>query len=585
MPDNSALLIWEKIRPIPSSNDIAEALRCEIHDPLWLLARQWQLGEFKAEDAGMAAFSHIITASTPLQRFKGAGQNVASPYQAEEQPLNAQTERISPTFDLSLRLEAGRMWKKMLLSADKTQAWEVLKQNPILQFKIPALTYESGSSDQAAYSYEPYSQMMAALSNGRMVDGALLYKELQTRKASDFLPQADSVVNETGIKWVQWVHKRMGIFATQNNTSWDAGRLEYRATASAILPDNTAATLNMPEHNGQNMDSFSWEQSPAQQGLSDGLDANRIAVHRHTFMPTQVSFPSMPRARWWEFEDSTLDLSNLQARKTDLGLLLLSEFSLLYSNDWLLTPLSLPVEHLAQVRSMRVTDVFGVQSYINPVAQNENWELFQVTSPAVPTPKGWLYLPPVTNHFLQSDTLEEIHFIRDEMANLVWGVEMVVPNGVGEGMEGQSAALRLESWLENLAKNTSNGTTTPLPDIGAQFTYQIGSTVPPHWIPFIPVRPDAANEQIVFRRANMPRFVENFAPTRIRPRTDILRSVTDEKRHYDIQEEEIPATGITVKQAWRRARWFDGRTITWLAREKNIGRHLQSSGLQFDQVE
>jgi hypothetical protein len=514
----------------------------------------------------------------------GSGQKVASAYQAEEQPINAQTEGISPTFDLSFRLEAGRMWKKMLLSAGKGQAWDTFRQNPILQFKIPAFTYESGSAELSAFSYEPYSQMVAALGNGRMVDGALLYKELQTRKASDFLSQPDAVVNEIAGKWVQWVNNRLGI-ATKENNSWDAGRLEYKATASAILPDTTTATLLMPEHNGQNMDSFSWEQSPAQQGLSDGLDANRITVHRNTFMPTSVSFPSMPRARWWEFEDSTLDLSNLQARKTDLGLLLLSEFSLLYSNDWLLTPLNLPVGHLAQIRSMRVTDVFGVQSYINPVAQNENWELFQVTSQAMPTPKGWLYLPPVSNHFLQSDTLEEIHFIRDEMANLVWGVEMTVPDGLGEGMEGQSAALRLESWLEKLAQNTTNGAPTSLPDIGAQFTYQIGSTVPPHWIPFIPVRPDASNEQIVFRRANMPRFVENFAPTRIRPRTDILKSVTNEKRHYDIQEEEIPATGITVKQAWRRARWFDGRTITWLAREKSVGRHLQSSGLQFDQIE
>ncbi|QHT69139.1 hypothetical protein GXP67_22090 [Rhodocytophaga rosea] len=582
MPDNSALLIWEKLRPIPSSNDIAEALRCEIHDPLWLLARQWQLGEFKAEDAGMAAFTHVVTTSTPLQRFMGSGQNAASTYKAEEKPINAQTEQLAPSFDLSLRLEAGRMWQKMLINANKGQAWEVFRQNPLLQFKAPSLTYESGSSELSAYSYEPYSQIVVALSNGRMVDGALLYKELQTRKASDFLPQADSVVNETGSKWVQWVNNRIGIAGPQTNTCWDAGRLEYRATISAILPDNTAATLHMPEYNGQNMDSFSWEQAIAQQTLSDGLDASQITIHRNTFIPTPVSFPSMPRARWWEFEDSTLDLSNLQARKTDLGLLLLSEFSLLYSNDWLLTPLTLPVGHLAQVRSMRVTDVFGVQSYINPVPQNENWELFQITSPAVPTPKGWLYLPPVTNHFLQSDTLEEIHFIRDEMANLVWGVEMVVPNGLGEGMDGQSAALRLESWLEKLAGNT---TSTPMPDISAPFTYQIGSTVPPHWIPFIPIRPNAANEQIVFRRANMPRFVGDFAPTRIRPRTDILRSVTDEKRHYDIQEEEIPTTGITVKQAWRRARWFDGRTITWLSREKSIGRHLQSSGLQFDQAE
>jgi hypothetical protein len=65
----------------------------------------------------------------------------------------------------------------------------------------------------------------------------------------------------------------------------------------------------------------------------------------------------------------------------------------------------------------------------------------------------------------------------------------------------------------------------------------------------------------------------------------VLRSTTGDQKHYDIREEEIPATGIAVRQKWRRARWFDGRTITWLAREKSIGRYTESSGLQFDQVE
>ena len=31
--------------------DITEALRFRIHDPLWMLTRQWQLGEFRGNDA------------------------------------------------------------------------------------------------------------------------------------------------------------------------------------------------------------------------------------------------------------------------------------------------------------------------------------------------------------------------------------------------------------------------------------------------------------------------------------------------------------------------------------------------------
>lgn len=170
------------------------------------------------------------------------------------------------------------------------------------------------------------------------------------------------------------------------------------------------------------------------------------------------------------------------------------------------------------------------------------------------------------------------------MANMAWGVEMIVPDGLGTGMEGPGAALRLENCLAELSGRPATAASPELPDQAAPFRYSIGSTVPPHWIPFIPFRPLAHSPQTVLRRANMPRFLPPFAPTRIRPRTSILSSITDSQRHYDLQEEEIPTSGITLRQLWRRARWFDGRTITWLARQKSIGRHTKSSGLQFDQL-
>ncbi len=55
------LLMWQKIQPLLNSGDISETLRCAIHDSLWLLSRQWQMGEFQAEDAGMVAFANMTS--------------------------------------------------------------------------------------------------------------------------------------------------------------------------------------------------------------------------------------------------------------------------------------------------------------------------------------------------------------------------------------------------------------------------------------------------------------------------------------------------------------------------------------------
>ncbi|MGV3504087.1 MAG: hypothetical protein ACO1O1_10285 [Adhaeribacter sp.] len=585
MADNSALLIWEKIQPVPVSKDLTEALRGEVRDPLWLLARQWQLGEFQAEDAGMAASAQVVTMTAPLQAFAASGEAAAPvAYQADDKPLNALTEQVRPALDLSLRLEAGRKWRLLLTAAGKTAAWETFRQNPLLHFKLPVPAYGDLDPEQAALSFEPYAQMLASLANGRMVDGGALFRELQTRSASDFLAQPDPEVNELGAAWLQWVKQHLHQGLAPEQVCWDASRLEYRAAAAAPLPEDSAVALQLPEHHGQLMDSFSWELGPLATGLQPLLNPAQVTQRRQTFIPTPVSFPAMPRARWWEFEDSTIDLGNLQARKTDLGLLLLSEFGLLYSNDWLLLPLPLPAGHLARIRSIRVQDVFGVQSMVKPAVQDANWELFQLGTPVLPEPKGWLFLPPTAPHFLEGPNLEEVHLLRDEMANMVWGVEQTVPDGLGEGTEGRGAALRLEQWLQQLAGQDPGPEENPLPDIGAAFQYTIGTTVPAHWIPFIPFRPQAGSPEIVFRRAAMPRFAPPFAPTRIRPRTEILRSVTGPSKHYDIREEEIPAAGVTLRQVWRRSRWYDGSTFTWLAREKSIGRHAASSGLQFDQI-
>src|SRR5215831_9365775 len=49
------------------SANIGEALEARIKDPLWFLARQWQSGEFEAENGGRVAYMAIATREHPLQ--------------------------------------------------------------------------------------------------------------------------------------------------------------------------------------------------------------------------------------------------------------------------------------------------------------------------------------------------------------------------------------------------------------------------------------------------------------------------------------------------------------------------------------
>jgi hypothetical protein len=572
MPDKNALLAWRKILPDPNGEDLGEALRCEVRDPLWLLARQWQLGEFNADDAGMLAFAQVETSSAPAQRMLGKASPSAI---APQTPLNVAVEKMSPGFDLHWRIETGSQWKTMLQRAGKTDLWERFRQQTNLQFKVPASAFEPENEALLAQSQESYAQLLATCALGRTIDGQLLYEALEKQKASALINVNDPVIDELGQKWRTWVNSQL--FST--NQCWDPSRLEYRFQVAAS-PDGVANYLNVAEYNGQDLGWQDFALGTEHADLKKDLNLNLKQEQRLSLIPSRVSFPGMPRARWWEIEDQTIDLSNIKAAKTDTGALLLSEFCLLYSNDWLQLPLTLPLGSLSKVKAIRVNDVFGVQFKLEGVQGKgkDAWKMF------VPGPNqaagSYLYLPPVAASRLQSAPIEEVHFLRDEMANMVWALEKTISNQLVEGIDGQLAAQMLEEML--LALVPPNANPAPLQVNEAALQYTLGTEVNPHWIPFIPYRPDAAKPDLVLRRAAMPRLIEGQAPTRIRPRTQILKP--QGKAAYDIEEEEIPVMGLTVQQVWRRARWTNGETITWLAREKRLGGTRASSGLLFDQL-
>ena len=55
---------WNRLEGRPRTIELERALRAEVRDALWMLTKQWQMGEFRGSDAG----SPIVregTRSTP----------------------------------------------------------------------------------------------------------------------------------------------------------------------------------------------------------------------------------------------------------------------------------------------------------------------------------------------------------------------------------------------------------------------------------------------------------------------------------------------------------------------------------------
>jgi hypothetical protein len=169
------------------------------------------------------------------------------------------------------------------------------------------------------------------------------------------------------------------------------------------------------------------------------------------------------------------------------------------------------------------------------------------------------FLAPTLVRNLESKPVEEVLFLRDEMANLAWGVERTT-----EGVTGDP---------ENRRETGAPAPTAPEREIPA---WKLSTEVPDYWIPLVPVK--TGPDSIALRRGAMLR-----ADGSLRPQTARGRVLVPEQR-LDILEEEVPREGVRVTRSYQFTRWSGGQPLLWIGRRKRIGRGEGSSGLRFDEL-
>jgi hypothetical protein len=270
-------------------------------------------------------------------------------------------------------------------------------------------------------------------------------------------------------------------------------------------------------------------------------------------------------------------------------LLLLAEFGLIYGNDWTVIPYNLEVGSLADIKGIIVTDVFGIQTLIRPAGQGQRmdwqkWSMYNLRSTAaVDSVDSRLFLPPAVAKVYESSPIEKVVLARDEISNMVWGVEETIPGILGTGVNGFEAGKTLSNFFSiNEPEPTPAGTPNQ-----AKIRYVLGTSVPENWIPFIPSRKLGSNRHIRLQRAAMPRLTDAILGSRITPRGQILRVNLDtaaQDKRYFVHEEEVPRAGVIVTRKFQRARGANGEVFTWIGRRKETGHGEGASGLSFDQV-
>ncbi len=593
--------LWNRLEGRPRRTNFSRAMRAEIRDPLFMLTRQWQMGEFRGDDAGSPAAAKLQVSTTALRTYRAASGGV-QPFD-DGLPLEARVERrpLPLTIEgadasLDLRLLMGRQWLRMVAPIANYGA-AFAARHPIRQ---PDPTRD----EEAAICAHPEAWQMVAAVAGRCLDGAALYSYLAgnaQRRAWDgvsgVLDVHKPAIDDAATRFVRWVDALITVPAG-TESAWLPDRLEYQFAAAA--PEAAAETVFAADeyfHGRIDWYNFDVNRTRATLGTPAAAAADPQASTVQALVPTPLSYEGMPNTRWWAFEERRVNLGTVTPATTDVGTLMFLEFSLVYANDWFLFPIALSAGSLARVRGLAITTVFGERFWITAAGAGpddawQRWSMFTVSARAS-EPGGLadtsLMLLPTPPKIQDGRPLEQVVLLRDEIANMVWGVEKTIPLVTGRDKSGSEAAAETLAYHQRLLDQRLASTVQPaVPDPVAPVRYQIMNTVPEHWIPFIPVHVSGDNRATQLQRAALPRILEGDRnpPDRVRPRTVLLRDGLEElpRRAYYLHEEEVPRAGAVVAQGYRRARWSNGRVVVWLGIQKQNGRGEGSGGLAFDRL-
>ncbi|EPH41318.1 hypothetical protein ABT390_28035 [Streptomyces aurantiacus] len=571
-----AVGVWNRLEGRPRTTDFARALRAEVRDALWMLTRQWQLGEFRGDDAGSPVTAkYAVTTSTPSRIRPEGGPPEPLP---TDRPLETVAERRPLPFafgaeriSYDLRLALGRRWLKLVTGTSVFRAHQVPRQY-IERYPVP-LPDPGDETDSGLVAHPEVWATMQALA-GRRMDGHLLYRHLKgggrASEGIDLPRPHRAALDALGPRLTDWFDALIDQ-PDEAHTTWQPRALEHSFAISAAAPEGGERVLTAAEYSGGTLDWYAFSADPG--GSLGGTDP-RPAPTPRTVFPTPVRFAGMPLPRWWALEDGRTNFAAVNPDSTDLARLIFLEFALVFSNDWYQLPCDVPAGTLATVRGLAVTDVFGQRRWITPAGTGErqDWQRWSMFTLGAEGETG-LLLPPGTPKTATGPALEDVALVRDENANLVWGIEQTVQLAGGAGRNGDEAA------AETLAHRLRLHPPEPPDDPRAPVAYRIAGSVPENWIPFIPVRVPGDSRSVQLQRAAMPSAADG---TPVRPRTSLLREGLDAGRPYFVNEEEVPRTGTRVTVSFNRTRWRDGRVVVWLTAQRATGRGERSSGLGFD---
>jgi hypothetical protein len=556
----ASITTWNRLEVSPLAPSMNGALPARVRDPLRLLGVQWQLGEFEGADAGSPAYVRLAISSQDFAAWAPAEKPLQP---LPSGPIEPATEREPfSSGDIAITVEVGQTFERLLATAKVPDLVSAFR----IAYAFVAPSPAPSDSETVAF--------LLVCAN-RAIDGLQLYGEAKSSTTAVLKKVSVSSAEQAGAtlaleQLITWVEGTIGAPGSTDPSAWTPRQLEYAIDVALGSGSDRAELSAHPDAEGE-LDWYAFD-AKAVSSRPTGVPL----PPQRTLLPAPLRLKGMPNARFWDFDNHLVDYAGLQPDKRDLAKLMLLDFMLTVGNDWYVVPVAQNLGTALRVERLLLHDVFGIDTLLpndsastGPLA----WTMFSTSVEGSPgRTSGTFLLPPSAAPVVQiGPSIEDVRFLRDEVADMVWAVEHAIESPLGRPLVcAEAAAMRAPA--------------ASAPSSASGLAYRIQSTVPANWIAFLPVaRPDAAAAPgapvVLLELAEMRGPDGSLVP----PGGRVLVP-TPPVSPYRVREEEVPREGTRIRRTVYRCRWIDGSTHLWIARRRSIGRGEGTSGLWFDRA-
>jgi hypothetical protein len=262
-----SITTWTRLEPLPREGSMARTLQAQVRDPLWFLARQWQVGEFLGDDAGSPVQATLGLEQRGITTYRPGHDDAATVPLDPKLPIEVHVEREAVTFNLRGSVQHGLYFEKLVRASGVASP-----QGVIAAFRA-AFPIAAKAPDPVATDSD--SLRFRSLAIGRVTDGETLYiSALAVANGqpppTPLPPQASNP--QVSAALTSFVAYRQSLFTEPDHDSaWQSQQLDYSFALGSPTPQQNLL-LNAPEFPGGHLDWYSFDLDSAQP--TDASSAN-----------------------------------------------------------------------------------------------------------------------------------------------------------------------------------------------------------------------------------------------------------------------------------------------------------------------